>query len=373
MTETTELERELRAALAEAHADAPEPPGLADRLVAAATSGPSTPHRSGVRPSRRWLPPLAAAAAVLALVVGTDAVVTSLRDNDSRPASRNPGLTTPLIAPQSLLDVRKLGFHVAPVHGIQVTDSWRIDSDGQSTNVFVGDRDAREVGVKVFYQGRSPRQLTGRSKDVTVNGLPGTYNEAVASDGYEALLIWQYARDSWAQVGISADGAPPPDLRRTYLTVAEAVRPGGKTLLLPIRFRSVPASLPSIAKPHDLSVSWNEGDWTMWLSVNDVSISATSAVDPGECLGDYGEPQTGEFTYRGHRGCVVDGRFIVDGVEVEGERLLLHLDDADVSVDYAPNPALPLEDMKRLLGGMTVAKTPFDYSTWFDPRTALVG
>ena len=143
MTETTDLERELRAALADAHADAPEPPGLADRLVAAATSGPSTPHRSGVRPSRRWLPPLAAAAAVLALVVGTDAVVTSLRDDGSRPASKNPGLTTPLIAPQSLLDVRKLGFHVAPVHGIQVSDSWAIDSDGQSTDAVVGGRMAR--------------------------------------------------------------------------------------------------------------------------------------------------------------------------------------------------------------------------------------
>ena len=370
MTETTDLERELRAALAQTHADAPEPPGLADRLVAAATSGPSTPHRSGLRPSRRWLPPLAAAAAVLALVVGIDAVVTSLRDDGSRPASKNPGLTTPLIAPQSLLDVRKLGFHVAPVHGIEVSDSWGIDSDGQSTNAVVG---GRWVGVKVFYQGRSPRPFTGRSKDVTVNGLPGTYTEAVASDGYEAVLSWQYAPDSWAEVGVGADGKPPPDLWQKYLTIAEAVRPGGKTLLLPVRFGAVPASVPSIAEPHDLSVSWNEGDWTMRLSVDDVSISATSAVDPGECLGDYGEPQTAEFTYRGHRGCVVHGRFVVDGVEVEGERLGLRLDDADVSVDYAPNPALPSEDMKRLLGGMTVAKTHFDYSTWFDLRTALGG
>jgi hypothetical protein len=109
------------------------------------------------------------------------------------------------------------------------------------------------------------------------------------------------------------------------------------------------------------------------LSVDDVSISATSAVDPGECRGDYGEPRTAEFIYRGHRGCVVHGAFVVDGVEVEGKRIGLHLDDADVSVDYAPNPALPLEDMKRLLGGMTVAKTRFDYSTWFELRTALGG
>jgi len=370
MTETTDLERELRAALADAHADALEPPGLADRLVAAATSGPSTPRRSGLRPSRRWLPPLAAAAAVLALVVGIDAVVTSLRDDGSRPASKNPGLTTPLSAPQSLLDVRKFGFHVAEENGILVNDVWGIDDQGEWTDVVVGGDWAI---VKVLYQGRSPRPLTGTSEDVTVNGLAGTYSEDVRPDGFTARLLWQYAPDSWAEVGISGDGAPSPDLRQHYLTVAEAVRPGGKALLLPVRFGAVPAALPSIAKPHELSVSCCEGDWSMRLSVDGVSISATSAVDRGECRGDNGEPQTAEFTYRGHKGCVVDGNFVVDGAGVEGRRLVLHLDDADVSVDYAPGPALPLEDMKRLLGGMTVAKTGFDYSTWFDLRTALGG
>ncbi len=178
MTETTDLERELRAALADAHADAPSRPGWRidwsrPRL------GESTPHRWRTA-VRRWLPPLAAAAAVLALVVGIDAVVTSLRDDGSRPAAKNPGLTTPLIAPQSPLDVRKLGFHVAPVRGIVVSESWGIDSDGQMTDAVVG---GRMAGVKVLYQGKSLSPMTGRSKDVTVNGLPGTYTEAVASDG----------------------------------------------------------------------------------------------------------------------------------------------------------------------------------------------
>src|SRR5262245_7988676 len=263
MTETTELERELRAALSEAHSDAPEPHGLADRLVHAATSGPSTPHRSGVRPSRRWLPPLAAAAAVLALVVGTAAIVISQRDDDSQPATTNPGLTTPLIAPDSLLDVRKLGFHVAPVHGVEVSDSWGIDSDAQWTDVYVGD-DAHWAVVKVYYQGRSPRPLTGTSEDVTVNGLPGTYTEDVGSGGWEARLIWRYAPDSWAEVGISADGAPPPDLREQYLTVAEAVRSGGETLLLPVRFDSAPSSLPAIARA-DRVTGESSGEWTIYV------------------------------------------------------------------------------------------------------------
>src|SRR5262245_56106826 len=150
MTDTTELERELRAALSEAHSDAPEPPGLADRLVAAATSGPSIPPGSRVRMPRRWLLPLAAAAAALSVALGTDAIVSSQRDDDPQPVTTDAMLTTPLIAPESLLDVRRLGFHVAPVHGIKVSDSWGIDNDGQWTSVAMGEAGGREVGVKVL-------------------------------------------------------------------------------------------------------------------------------------------------------------------------------------------------------------------------------
>jgi hypothetical protein len=284
-------------------------------------------------------------------------VVTSLRDDGARPAARNPGLTTPLIAPQSLLDVRKLGFHVAPVHGIVVSDSWGIDSDGQRTDAVVG---GRMAGVEVLYQGKSLSPMTGRSKDVTVNGLPGTYTESVVSGGFVARLSWEYAPDSWAYVGAGYDGEPPPDLWQKYLTLAEAVRPGGRTLLLPVRFGAVPGSLPSLAEAHGVDVSWSDGDWTMWVTVDDVSVSATSAVDRSGCLGPDDEPQTGEFTYRGHRGCVVAGK-----------RIGLHLDDADVFFDYGHSPELPMKDMKTLLGDMTIAKTRFDYSTWFDLRTAL--
>ena len=94
----------------------------------------------------------------------------------------------------------------------------------------------------------------------------------------------------------------------------------------------------------------------MHVWVDDVMVSATSAVAPGECL---------EFTYRGHRGCVVPNG--------AGERLGLHLGEADVTYDFGPSPELPLEDMKRLLAGVTVARTPFDMATWFDLKTALGG
>lgn len=306
------------------------------------------------------------AAATAAVIAGS--VVTTGPDDRTVPsveqpdATKNPVLTRPLIAPESLLDVRELGFHVAPVGGIEVSDSWGIDSDGQWTDAVVG---GRWAVVKMLYQGRSLRPLAGRNKDVTVNGLPGTYTEAVSSDGFEARLSWRYAPDSWAEVGVSGDGEPPPDLRQQYLTVAEAVRSGGRTLRVPVRFGSAPASLPAIAKAHRVDVRWSEGDWTIYVWVDDVLVSATSAVDLGECLGDNGERQTGEFTYRGHRGCVVPND--------AGERLGLHLGEADVTYDFGPSHELPLEDIKRLLAGVTVASPSYDPTTWFDLKTALGG
>ena len=331
--------------------------------VSARTRAPGAPR--AIKQAHRRRTKAAAAVAVMvaaaaAVIAGSAVTVTGLDDDRTAPpleqpeATKNPGLTRPLIAPESLLDVRELGFHVAPVGGIEVDDSWGIDSDGQLTDVVVG---GRWAVVKVLYQGRSPRPLTGTSEDVTVNGLPGTYTEAVSSGLFTARLSWRYAPDSWAEVGISGDGEPPPDLRQQYLTVAEAVRPGGKTLRVPVRFGSAPASLPSIAKAHRVDVRGNEGDWTMHVWVDDVMVSATSAVAPGECL---------EFTYRGHRGCVRPS----DG---GGTEVGLHLGDVDLTYEFGPSSELPLEDIKRLLAGVTAPSTPSDPTTWFDLKTALGG
>lgn len=340
--------------------------------VSARTRAPGAPtaikqaHRRRTKAATAVAVMVAAAAAVIA---GSAVTVTGLDDDRTAPpleqpeATKNPVLTRPLIAPESLLDVRELGFHVAPVGGIEVGDSWGIDGDGQWTDVVVGGHPAV---VKVLYQGRSLRPLTGTSEDVTVNGLPGTYTEAVSSDDlYTARLSWRYAPDSWAEVAISGDGEPPPDLRQQYLTVAEAVRPGGNPLRVPVRFNSAPASLPAIANAQRVVGEWNQGDWTMYVWVDDVMVSATTAVDLGECLGDGGERQTREFTYRGHRGCVVPNG--------AGERLGLHLDGVDMTYDFDPRAELPLEDIKRLLAGVTVAPPSYDPTMWFDLRTALGG
>ena len=277
----------------------------------------------------------------------------------SDPDTEKSGLTAPLVAPSSLLDVRELGFRVDPVPGFEVTDNWGIDRDLQWTTVAFGGGDL-ELNVAVYYPGRSAElPSTGTREAVAVNGVAGTYVEEIRPDYWGAHLAWEYAPNSWADVSGRGLSGPPADLRNKLLTVAEAVRSGGKTVRVPVRFGTVPASLPSVETAHSLDVSYRDGDWQWWLSVGDISIWATSRVG-GECLGSDGRPQTEEFTYRGIPGCLV-----------AGERIGLHLGDADVFFDYGPSPGLPIEDMKRVLADLTVA--PDDRATWFDLKTSLGG
>jgi hypothetical protein len=327
-------------------------------------------ERRAVRRGRRRV--VLVAAATAAVIAGSAATVTGLGDDrtaaplEQPQATENPVLTKPLIAPESLLDVPELGFHVEPVDGVEVDDSWGIDLDGQWTSVVLrGPGGPRQAYVTVLYQGRSPRPLTGTSEDVTVNGLPGTYTEDVQSNLFTARLSWQYAPDSWAEVGISGDGRPPPDTRQQYLKVAEAVRSGGEALRVPVRFDSASAALPAIAKAHRIDFGWDDGDWRIYVWVDDAMVSATTAVDLGECLGEGGERQTEEFTYRGFRGCVVP-----NGAQ---QRIGLHLDGVDVTYDFDPGAELPLEDIKRLLAGVIVAPPSYDPTRWFDLMTALGG
>lgn len=301
----------------------------------------------------------------LASVVAAVSLFTGERADD-RPQPAGPtGLATPMVAPTSLAEVREMGFHVEPGAGFEATDSWQLDPELQGTSVALADGDYirtnnLELGVAVYYQGNSPELAsTGTREAVAVNGDAGTYIEEIRPDYWEAKLAWEYAPDSWAEVSGRGLTAPPPDLRSRVLDVAEAVRSGGETVRVPVRVGSVPASLPSIATAHSLNVTRDGGEWTWWLSIDDVSIWATSRVAE-ECLGSDGRPQTEEFTYRGHRGCLV-----------AGERIGLHLGDADVFFDYGPSPELPIEDMKQMLAELTVA--PGDPATWFDLEDALGG
>ena len=107
--------------------------------------------RRGRRRVRRNRGLLAAGvAAGLASVLAAVSFVSVDRAGDRLQPAEPPGLTTPLVAPRSPLDLRGLGFHVEPGPGFQVADVWGIDRDLQRTVVELDG--ALDVGVDVYYQ-----------------------------------------------------------------------------------------------------------------------------------------------------------------------------------------------------------------------------
>ena len=287
-------------------------------------------------------------------------------DDVPQPA-HSPGLTTPLIAPKSLLDVSELGFHIESAPDLRVTGGWAIDRDRQLVGVQVrsGESYGMELQVEVYYEGRPLKfSRAGRREPVTVNGVPGTYTEKTAQGGrfHAALLAWQYAPYSWASVSAGwVDRVLPPDLRSKMLTAAEAVRPGGEALRVPVRVGTLPASLPSLKAAQDVRVQFWDGDWQWWLSLDDAIHIHATAETGSVCEADDGSYHKASFTYRGHSGCLV-----------EGERIGLSLDDAQVFIDFVDaEPKPPIDDMKQVLADLTVGTA--DPATWFDLRTALGG
>lgn len=299
----------------------------------------------------------------LASVIAAVSLSTGQRPPDLQQPADRPRLSTPLVAPKSLLDIRELGFHVERVPDVVVTDSFEIDPDWQSTSVTVfGDDGGTDLQVAVYYQGRSPElPSTGTSEAVTVNGAAGTYVEESRPAEWAAHLAWEYAPDSWAVVYARGDSAPPSDLRSKLLTAAKAVRSGGETVRIPVRIGTVPASLPSATTARSVSVYHSDGTWMLWLSFNDdIHLWATSQTGM-DCQGFDGSPYTENLTYRGHSGCLVDG-----------ERIGLRLGTANAFFDYGdaePSAKPSVNDMKQALADLTVGTA--DPATWFDLRTAL--
>lgn len=285
-------------------------------------------------------------------------------DDVPRPADQ-PGLTTPMIKPASLAEVRELGFHVEPRPGFEMGASWSLESDKQALSVVLDDGDISttddlELSVDVYYQGEAPElPPVGTGEPVTVLGDAGTYIEEANPDYWQGQLTWEYAPDLWAQVGGRGPGGEPPsDLRSKILMVAQALRSGGgDPVRVPVSVGAFPASLPSLETAHSLNVSNNNGEWMWWLSIGEVSMWATSLVEE-PCRGSDGRPQTAAFTYRGIPGCLV-----------AAERIGLHLEDADVFFDFGPLPDLPIEDMKQVLAELSVASD--DPATWFELEAAL--
>ncbi len=322
--------------------------------------------RRGRRRVRRHRGLLAGGVALaLVSVVAAGSMFTSRRSADLPQLAHSPALTTPLVAPQSSLDVSELGFHIESAPDLVVTGDWAIDRDGQSAGVkvFGGDSNGMELQVEVYYEGR-PLKLhrTGTREPVTVNGIPGTYEEIAQGGGHAAILAWEYAPDSWAAVSAGwIDRVLPSDLRSKMLTAAEAVRPGGEALRVPVRVGTLPASLPSLEAAQDVRVAFWDGDWQWWLSLDDAIQIHATAETGSVCEADDGSYHKASFTYREHSGCLVNG-----------ERIGLSLDEAQVFIDFVDaDPKPPINDLKQVLADLGIASD--DPSTWFGLRTALGG
>jgi hypothetical protein len=320
--------------------------------------------RRGRRRVRRTRGLVAGGVAIgLASVVLAVSLSAAERPDEVPQPAEPTSLTTPMVKPASLAEVRELGFHVEPGPGYEVSEDWSLESDRQALTVRLADGDFSrtnnpDVSVAVYYQGEAP-ELPTPGAPVTVHGGAGTYVEEAQGDYWRAWLSWEYAPGSWVQVvGRGFGPVPPPDFQSQVLSVAEALRSGGgEPLRVPVRVGTLPASLPSLETAHSLNVSHYDGDWMWWLSIDEISIWATSGVE-GPCRGSDGRLQTSEFTYRGIPGCLVDG-----------ERIGLRLGDADVFVDFGPMPDLPIEDMKQALAELTVASD--DPATWFELDAAM--
>lgn len=306
----------------------------------------------------------AAAAAVVALVLG--ALASTREDGDagrpvgppalSTPAEPAPApLTAPLEAPASLLDVRELGFRVDPIPGFTPVDGWELTRDFQRVTV-APKEGGQPLVVSVRYEGAPPPVPTGSRGAVTVHGVRGTYSEDVRADEWLASLIWEYAPDAWAEVSWRGITAAPPDRRETIVTVAEAVRPGGGPVRVPVGFGTLPSAVPSPMSPRSMVLTVDAEGWFWTADLGDLSVWARSG-GAGLC-GDGGARSVEPFTYRGNPGCLVDDT-----------RLVLRLGAAETWIDFDPASRPPLPEMKRLLSELTLGSQ--DRTSWFDLASAL--
>lgn len=339
---------------------------------------------------------VASVVAVVSLVVGADS---GERTQPTGPASSHSspdglGLTTPLVAPTSLTDVRERGFHVEPLSGFYphgMGAAWAIDGEGQTQSLRWAEV-ADAVTVTVRYQGAPPPTDTyldtygwSHRENVTIHGRPGYYYEEPGGmygigGAFAALVAWEYAPDSWAYVSAHSDRMDPGParLRAALVEVAEAIRPGGEPVRVPMRARAFPSSLPPVSRPTGvhLALGTPAVDFGPHLT-----LTVRASTGP-MCVPSPDGGGVESFTYRGHSGCL-SGYGATDqpppGTSFNNlDAISLKIGDTIrtftiVRNDYIDNgnaPEYPIADLKRALAGLTVAPLD-DESTWFDLKAAL--
>lgn len=272
------------------------------------------------------------------------------------PVAGNPGLTSPLVAPESVLEVQQFGFHVEGPS----TLGGRLLPARQELEVAVANS---TFSVEVYYQGRGPGLLPfdRPQQEVSVNGLAGTFVERFESGSYLSYLIWEYAPDSWAAVR-RADAVDTPERKAQILAIAEAIRPGGAAARVPFRVGTTSARLLRAETVAEVDVPQSTDFWFVSFE-SGLGIGGKPAAAGSSCTF-----QT--FTYRGHAGCLEPAENDPSQVgsvilQVDGRVRLIHKQGA-------PLTEYEIEDLKQLLAEITEAPSD-DPATWFDLATALGG
>ena len=275
----------------------------------------------------------------------------------------NPGLREPLIAPESLAEVRELGFHVKGLGTLGAA----LLPDRRQLIVVV---DNATFGLDVYYKGESPDLLVSERphENVSINGLPGQYVESFDGSGYATSLIWEYAPDSWAVVS-RGDPVETPERKAQVLTVAEAIRPGSTPAVVPYRLGSASASILRAETLAEVDLPESRDFWRIAFE-SGLAIGVSPARPRSLCdrpwIGHFAEP----FTYRGYTGCfqrVDDAQAELAAIILEVDGTERRLNTRDVSLT-----GYELEDLKQLLADITEAPSE-DHSAWFDLKTALGG
>lgn len=314
---------------------------------------------------------LASVAAAVALVTGGDPAERPQPIGPPSPTSTfspipdNPGLTAPLIAPESLLEVQELGFHVEGPSTLGA----RLLPDRQSLEVAVANA---TFAVEVYYQGRGPGLLSFDKprQEVSINGLAGTFVErfSPADNAYLSYLIWEYAPDSWAAVR-RGDDVDRPERKAQVLAIAEAIRPGGEAVRVPFRVGTTSAPLLRAETVAEVDIPGSTDFWFVsfdsGLGISGVPARRSTCRPPKSSARLF-EP----FTYAGHAGCLQGAdsdpsQVAAVVLQVDGTALTVHNRGAAIT-------AYDIEDLKRLLAEITVAPSD-DPATWFDLTTALGG
>lgn len=313
---------------------------------------------------------LASAVAAVTLVIGAEpggrpepaGPPSPPASTDSRRGS--PGLVAPLIAPDSMLDVRELGFRV---EGLQ-TVGGRLLADRQEVEVVV---ERATYSVEVYYQGRDPELSASdpSGQEIRVHGVAGTLVERPDFGSHLTYLIWEYAPDSWAVVRRSEDSSVP-SRKAEVLVVAEAVRPGGPAVRVPFRLGTASAPL---LRSETLVEVWMSRDAASWRASYEsgLGLVGNPSTSGGRCGGSaMASRSERSFSHRGHTGCVeaVDE----DLSEVGSVELQVDGQTREVHRHGAPLTGYRVEDLADLLAGITVASSD-DRATWFDLATAFGG